>query len=82
MNFSEHLLKLRTDRGLLQKDVAKATGIGLQTYQRYEYGHREPQMSTLVALADFYDLSLDELVCRERPKRTKKKSRELTKSGE
>lgn len=73
MTFSEHLLNLRTERCLLQKDVAKGTGISLQTYQRYEYGHREPQLSTLVALADFYDLSLDDLVCRERPKRVKRK---------
>lgn len=71
MNFPEHLLKLRTERGLLQKDVAAAAEIGLQTYQRYEYGHREPQLSTLVALADFYDLSLDELVGRERKRKTR-----------
>ena len=81
MTFSEHLLNLRTERGLLQRDVAKATGIGLQTYQRYEYGHREPQLSTLVALADFYDLSLDELVCRERPQRAKKKAGNLQKAA-
>lgn len=71
MNFSEHLLKLRTERGLLQKDVAAAVEISLQTYQRYEYGHREPQLSILVALADFYDMSLDDLVCRERKRKTK-----------
>ena len=35
---------------------------------RYERGHCEPQMSTLIALADFYSLSLDELVCRDWPK--------------
>lgn len=68
MTFSEHLLKLRTERKLLQKDVAKAIDLGLHTYQRYEYGEREPQLSTLVKLADFYDLTLDELVGRERNK--------------
>jgi len=66
MTFSEHLLKLRTERNIMQKDLAKELGIGLHTYQRYEYGTREPQLSTLVALADFYDLSMDELVCRSR----------------
>ena len=35
------------------------------------YGEREPQLSTLVALADFYDLSLDELACRERKRKTR-----------
>jgi len=66
MSFSEHLLKLRTARNLSQKDIAEAVGLAVHTYQRYEYGEREPQLSTLVKLADFYDLSLDELVGRER----------------
>ena len=66
MTFSEHLLKLRTARNLSQKDIAEATGLAVHTYQRYEYGEREPQLSTLIKLADFYNLSLDELVCRER----------------
>ncbi len=66
MSFSEHLLKLRTARNLSQKDIAEAVGLAVHTYQRYEYGEREPQLSTLVKLADFYGLSLDELVGRER----------------
>lgn len=66
MNFCEHLRYLRESRGLKQKDVAQKIDIGVHTYQRYEYGQREPPLSTLIALADFYDLSLDELVCRER----------------
>ena len=66
MNFSEHLLELRKKKGISQKDLAKALNIAPRAYQRYEYGEREPQMSTLIALADFYDLSVDELICRER----------------
>lgn len=65
MTFSEHLLQLRTDHRLLQKDVAEGIGVKVLTYQRYEYGQREPSMSTLVALADLYGISLDDLVCRE-----------------
>lgn len=66
MTFSEHLSELRKKKELSQKEVAEATHIALRAYQRYEYGEREPQLSTLVALADFYGISLDELVCRER----------------
>lgn len=69
MKFCEHLRYLRESRGINQKDLAAEIEIGLHTYQRYEYGEREPQLSTLVALADFYKLSLDELVCREWPER-------------
>ena len=67
MNFSEHILELRVKRGILQKDIAKEVGISLQTYQRYEYGTREPKLSALIALADYYGMTLDELVCREFP---------------
>ena len=49
-----------------QKALAAEIGISWRTYQNYELGLREPALSTLIALADFYELSLDELVCRER----------------
>ena len=71
MRFCERLRYLRESKGLTQKDIANGIDIGLHTYQRYEYGEREPQLSTLVALADFYDLSLDELVGRERKRKTR-----------
>lgn len=64
MTFSEHLFHLRNERGLTQKGVAEGTGISWRAYQNYERGLREPQMSVLIALADFYELTLDELVCR------------------
>ena len=67
MTFSEHLLELRLQNGLSQKGIAQAIGIVVKTYQRYEYGEREPDLSTLIALADYYHLSLDDLVCREFP---------------
>lgn len=66
MTFCEHLVLLRTSKNLFQKDVAAKIGVTTRAYQRYEYGEREPQLSALLALADFYDLPLDELVCRKR----------------
>ena len=66
MTFKENLLRLRTDKGLTQPNVAEGTGLSLLAYQNYERGLREPQLSALIALADFYEISLDELVCRER----------------
>lgn len=68
MTFSEHLLYLRRQKRLKQTDIANAVGITERGYRNYELGLREPPLSTLIALADFYDLSLDELVCRERSK--------------
>lgn len=70
MTFPEHLIKLRMERNLLQKDIAKELGMGLHTYQRYEYGETDPSLKKLIALADFYHISLDDLVCREFEGRT------------
>ena len=68
MTFSENLFELRRKRQLTQTAVADAVGSTLRAYQRYEYGERTPPMDVLIALADFYDISLDELVCRKREK--------------
>ena len=68
MDFQEKLVQLRSIKGVLQKDLVKELGLNLHTYQRLEYGQQEPRMSTLIALADFYDISLDELVCRDWPR--------------
>ncbi len=66
MEFCENLLQLRQERGLKQQDVADGAGLSLRAYQNYERGLRDPQRLALVALADFYNISLDELVCRQR----------------
>ena len=62
--FSDRLLLLRVMRKLSQREVAEGAGVVMRAYQRYEYGEREPQLSTLVRIADFYDVSLDYLAGR------------------
>jgi len=62
--FSERLIQLRNGRSLSQKEAAREFGIVVRAYQRYEYGEREPQLSTLVRIADFYGVSLDYLAGR------------------
>lgn len=62
--FSERLVKLRDSRNLSQKEVAKEFGVVVRAYQRYEYGEREPQLSVLVRMADFYGVSIDYLAGR------------------
>lgn len=63
MTFSDRLRELRATRGLTQKDVYTAIEVSPIVYQRYEYG-RSPAFDKLVALADFFDVSLDYLVGR------------------
>lgn len=48
-----------------QKDVYKALGIPNNTYSNYENGKREPDLKTLVCIADFLDVSVDYLLGRE-----------------
>lgn len=64
MTFPERIIQLKTDRDLLQKDIAAAIGLSLRAYQYYEKGQKEPTLSVLVRLADFFDVSLDYLVGR------------------
>lgn len=62
--FSDRLVELRNGRSLSQKEAAKEFGVVVRAYQRYEYGEREPQLSVLVRMADFYGVSLDYLAGR------------------
>lgn len=64
MSFSERLKELRTTRNLTQKQVYEAIGMSAIGYQRYEYGVREPAYQQLLALADYFQVSLDYLVGR------------------
>ena len=64
---SKRLVALRKARGLSQAQVAKAVHVAPRAYQNYEYDEAEPRLSTLIRLADFYRIPLDELVGREVP---------------
>ncbi len=61
---SERLQQLKCDRNVLQKDIATSVNLSLRAYQRYEYGERQPTADVLIALADYFDVSLDYLVGR------------------
>lgn len=64
MTFSERLISLRKSNNLTQKQIYEAIGMSALGYQRYEYGEREPAYQKLIALADYFDVSLDYLVGR------------------
>lgn len=54
--------ELRQEKGLSQGDLAKHFGISQQTVSSYEKGIREPDITTLKKLADFFHVSLDYLL--------------------
>lgn len=60
----ERIRDLREDRDLTQSDLAKYLNITQRAYSRYETGERGIPTEVLIALADYYDTSIDFLVNR------------------
>lgn len=56
------LRELREQKGVTQKDVATAVGCTPTVYSRYEREERESDISTLCSLADYFDVSTDDLI--------------------
>lgn len=64
MNFGERLKQLRAVKNLTQKQLAIETETSERGIQNYEMGLRKPAFDVLIALADYFDVSLDYLVGR------------------
>ena len=60
----KRLKQLRKARGLTQLAVQMKTGIEQALLSKFENGERVPPTETLVKLADFYEVSVDYLLCR------------------
>ena len=59
---SSNFLPIRRLNAYSQAKVAAALGVSRAAYTNYENGLREPSMDVMLKLADFYGVSLDELV--------------------
>lgn len=57
-----NLRRLREEHEVLQKDVASFLGISRAAYSNYETGMRSPDVDMLRKLADFFSVSIDELL--------------------
>lgn len=60
------LKELRKEKKLSQEQIAKILSVTQRTYGGYELETSEPSIQTLCNLADYYNVSLDYLVGRER----------------
>ena len=60
----KNLKTLRHEKGVSQKRVADAIDSNQQSIHRYENGDYEPDIQTLVLLADYFETSIDYLVGR------------------
>lgn len=65
--FAERLKQARKRLGLTQQQAAEALNLATRSYQRYEAinGQCDPPLTTLVAMANLYDVSIDWLLGRD-----------------
>ena len=64
MNLQDALKRFRKYAKITQKQAAMAANVSERNYQDYEYGKVVPSALVLIALADYFDVSLDYLVGR------------------
>ena len=59
---AQNLKYLRERKGISQNDIAKVLEIGQPTVGNWEAGRREPDLKTIIHLAEYFGVTLDELV--------------------
>lgn len=64
MEFNKKLKELRIEKGISQKIVSDALGITQRAYSHYEMGDREPSITMIIKLCDFFDVPADYLIGR------------------
>lgn len=59
--YGQRMQLIRKRRGFTQQDIADRLTISVVSYARYEGEEREPNLETLLKIADIYDVSIDYL---------------------
>lgn len=65
MELKDNLKYIREKNGLTKRELCEKTGISERAYLTYEFGEREPKVSVIAKLADFYGVTTDYLLGRE-----------------
>lgn len=65
MELKDTLKQIREKHGLTKRELCEKTGISERAYLTYEFGEREPKISVIQKLADFYGVTTDYLLGRE-----------------
>ena len=60
------LKDLRKDKGITQEQLAEELGVSGRTISRWETGNNMPDISLLVEIAEFFDVSIPEIIRGER----------------
>jgi len=62
MKFQEKLFQLRKEHKMSQENLAEIVGVSRQAVQKWEAGVSNPDMDNLVAISDYFEVSLDSLI--------------------
>lgn len=62
MQLHEKLTMLRKQNNLTQEQFAEELSVSRQTVSKWERGDSVPDINSLIQIADFYEISLDQLV--------------------
>jgi len=62
--FSTRVRELRTLKNVTQKQAASGAGVSERTYQNYELGTMDANLTNAGKLADYFNVSIDYLVGR------------------
>lgn len=65
MDFGREMKQQREYNGLSQSKLAQLTGVKQQSISYWENNLMEPSIANCILLADFYGISIDELVGHE-----------------
>ena len=57
------LKKLRKEKGITQEQLAEILNVSGRTVSRWETGNNMPDISILVDIANYYDISIPEKMC-------------------
>lgn len=63
--FEDRLTNLRKARNMTMREVASQLGISYTTYVGYEKNEREPNSDVLIAIANYFNCSVDYLIGRD-----------------
>ena len=65
LQLGKKLKEMRKAEGMTQEQLAEKLQINRVHYTRYETDVTRPDYETLIAIADFYNISLDEMLGRD-----------------
>lgn len=66
MVFRQRLQQLREKKRISRKVLSELCGLNSDAVRRYERGESEPTLHSLVAIAEYFEVSVDYLVGREK----------------